>query len=100
MRNKYGFVPKSASIQPDYYREIFGNWTAIFKAGNGTEFHIGMVTEYWRHRNHDTAKQVEVLIQKPTCRTQLQTYTSIRAALKHVERMLESNEFESEEVSK
>lgn len=70
MKNVIGFIPKSWEVQPDYYRNIFDNWNAIFIVDDGTtlgtEYHLQLVGDILGGKKY--ANRVEILRQDKDCR--------------------------------
>ena len=80
MKNIIGFIPKTAAIQPAFYREIFAGWTAVFITDEDEEYHIQINADYF-HPQH--GKDISVLKQHPTHRTEIsaESFSTIKAAV-------------------
>jgi hypothetical protein len=86
MRNKHGFIPKRFR-QPDYYRQIFDNWAAVYKVC-GAEYHVELKSDW---RNRSTAHSVEILSQGPNSRSVLcGGIPSVKQAMARMESILEA----------
>jgi hypothetical protein len=45
MLNRIGFVPKKATPQLHYYKNLAGSWCAVFISDADREYHIQLNTE-------------------------------------------------------
>ena len=85
MKNKIGFIPKSYPVQPDYYRDIFNHWAAIFIVDDGTtlgkEYHLQLGGGDFFNGCKE-ARFVEILKQNKDCRTNIfqDEFKSIKSA--------------------
>ena len=84
MKNKIGFIPKSFSIQPDYYKNCFNNWNAVFLTDNDEEYHIELCGNVFN--NWETANEVSLLKQNKEFRTPvcMQNFKTIKSAYDHL----------------
>ena len=87
MKNQIGFIPKTAAIQPTFYRQIFSGWTAGFITDNDEEYHIQINADYF---NPKQGKCLSALRQNPTHRTEIApgTFSTIVAAVDFLARVL------------
>ena len=94
MKNKIGFIPKTAAIQPAFYREIFAGWTAVFITDEDEEYHIQINADYF-HPQH--GKDISVLKQHPTHRTEIsaESFSTIKAAVDFLKRILDAEKDET-----
>ena len=84
MQNKIGFIPKSFEIQPDYYKQIFRNWVAVFIVDDGSimgiEYHLELESNGFYHP--EKADIVRILRQDKDVRRFINTerFKSIKQA--------------------
>jgi hypothetical protein len=88
MRNRIGFIPKTWEVQPDYYKQIFRSWVAVFIVDDGTtlgqEYHLELESEgYWHPEKASCAR---LLKQHPDCRRFInpERFKSIKQAYQHL----------------
>lgn len=83
MKNQIGFIPKTWKVQPDYYRNIFDNWNAVFIVDDGTnlgtEYHLQLTGDILGGKKY--ANTVEVLRQDKDCRRST-SYTQFKSIKK------------------
>ena len=79
VQNKIGFASsKRYEIKPDYYKNIFNGWNAVYLIGDD-EYHICLNPDFY---NHEHVRDIEILKQTSTCRTVIiQRLKSIKEAV-------------------
>lgn len=87
IKNKIGFIDEKYT-QPDFYRNIFNNWAAVYII-NDTEYHVQIVTD-----PYDIAQEnvigFEILKQCKTGRFSIKgdkVYTNVKNALKVIQQL-------------
>jgi len=75
LKNKINFIPKNYSIKPDYYKNCFGAWRAVFLVNNEI-YNLQLVVDIYNNPNN--AKGIEILKQYPTCRSLLHMFYETR----------------------
>lgn len=86
MKNKIGFIPKTWEVQPDYYKQIFRNWIAVFLVDDGStmgiEYHLELESNGFYHP--ENADIVRLLRQDKDCRRFInaERFKSIKQAYK------------------
>lgn len=91
MLNKCGFIPKKSELQPDYYRNIFNGWCAIFIDDQDNEYHLQMNLDPWAFRDgYCHAKSISILKQNPKSRSDItgKEFQSIKGALERLKTVI------------
>ena len=85
MLNRTNFIPRSL-IQPDRYENIFNNWCAVYVGGNGREYHLEIISDYYENRS---GKHIDILRRCPTHRLPIRTgIKTIKKAVEILERII------------
>jgi|WetSurMetagenome_2_1015567.scaffolds.fasta_scaffold191299_1 hypothetical protein len=73
MKNEVGFI--KSKLQPDYYKNIFGGWTAVFLI-NDKEYHLSLNIDYSTKK----IKDFSILIQMAENRIEKSVHKSFKNA--------------------
>lgn len=86
--NVIGFVPKKYR-QPDYYKELFLMWNAVYLTDDGREYHV-QARPHFLSSNYEGARieNLELLVQCSDCRRKIGEYKTFKACFEALERRI------------
>lgn len=101
MKNRPNFIPKSYNLEPDYYRECFGCWNAVYEAADGGEYMIELNAHF---PDYNVANTCSILRQDedcrravyPDCKTLREAVNAMKTILDNIELKEEDKKFHSE----
>lgn len=95
IKNKPGFVPRSAKYQPDHYTELFGRICAVYHhPTTKATVLIEVDADTWNHTNHmDAYGKLNVQYQAANCRHHLGKHNTLKSALAQIETIMSNPKF-------
>lgn len=90
MKNRKGFI-NSTYRQPDEYRCIFNQWTAVFRVRR-KEFHVGI--DATRESGFAEGKTLTVFVKTAEGRIPWGSFKTIKKAMEYLEQGISKHEFE------
>jgi hypothetical protein len=89
MKNRIGFIPRNAPIQPDYYKNCFNMWCAVFLTKNDKEYHI-QLNHVCGDMEWEGANDVDILLQTKTHRVQIrQPIKTLKEACEEMKKIID-----------
>lgn len=87
-KNVIGFVPKKYR-QPDYYKELFCSWNAVYLTDDGREYHVEACPHFLvSEKMGARIDTLYLLVQCPDCRRQLGEYKTFKACFEALEKRI------------
>lgn len=94
IKNKPGFIPRSAKYQPDFYIELFGHVCAVYThpTTNAT-IYMEVDADTWNHQNYlDASGDLQIQYQSD-CRRPLGRHKTLKDALQQIDKIMSNPEF-------